>query len=242
KQDLTSSVLGVIEAVLASVACSNYSVFFLTDGTTSASTVYNLQGHLQVPRGIGVFEVASDGQDNVTIKIQFAHVMSVIHQLRELSSHTIIVVISNDPAFLAAFNEWFLKTRLLVWSTRLLVVTRLPLPKLHHLQRTFSKMNAMLVISSDNDLGNISPREAQALRVASWTPTSGIILASNLPLFPDKFTKFPHRPTLLAASEGNPFNKIIAIEASEAPGKKSINFKGPVPNLMDYLAKALNFS
>ncbi|XP_042213239.1 uncharacterized protein LOC121860196 [Homarus americanus] len=156
KQDLTSSVLGVIEAVLASVACSNYSVFFLTDGTTSASTVYNLQGHLQVPRGIGVFEVASDGQDNVTIKIQFAHVMNVINQLRELSSHTVIVVISNDPAFLAAFNEWFLKTRLLVWSTRLLVVTRLPLPKLLHLQRTFSKMNAMLVISSDNDLGNIS--------------------------------------------------------------------------------------
>ncbi|XP_042233756.1 uncharacterized protein LOC121873944 [Homarus americanus] len=150
KQSTSSSVLGVVKEVLATLAYSKFSVFFLTDGSTSASTIFKLEEELPIPGGVGVFEVVVEGQYIDNINTQLSHVICVIKQLRQMSSHTTIVLISDDPAFLAAFAEWSLKSRLLVWSTRLLAVTRLPLQELHHLQRAFSKMNAVLAIINDD--------------------------------------------------------------------------------------------
>ncbi|XP_042230783.1 uncharacterized protein LOC121872174, partial [Homarus americanus] len=87
-----------------------------------------------------------------------------------------------------------------------------------------------------------NPSKDQAFQVASWTPHRGLVLITHLPLFPEKFSKFPHRPSLLAASEVNPFNRIITVQDPGVPGGQKFEFKGPVPNLMDYLAKALNFT
>ncbi|KAK4327277.1 hypothetical protein Pmani_002218 [Petrolisthes manimaculis] len=59
-----------------------------------------------------------------------------------------VVVVSDDQEFLATFAEWSLKGRLLVWSTRLLVVTRLPREDLVILLSslwTFSMTNAMVL-------------------------------------------------------------------------------------------------
>ncbi|XP_045111736.1 glutamate receptor 2-like [Portunus trituberculatus] len=58
------------------------------------------------------------------------------------------VVVSQEPEFLTAFAEWSLKGRLLVWSTRLVVVTRLLLPQLQALLPTywtFSMMNTVFL-------------------------------------------------------------------------------------------------
>ena len=55
---------------------------------------------------------------------------------------------SYDPAFLAAFAEWSLRGRLLVWATKLLVVTRLAIRHLETLLPaywTFSMMNAVFL-------------------------------------------------------------------------------------------------
>ncbi|XP_069939959.1 probable glutamate receptor [Cherax quadricarinatus] len=171
--------------------------------------------------------------------------------LRQVSSYTIIVVISDDPAFLAAFFEWSLKVRLLVWSTRLLAVTRLRLPQLQLHYTSFSKMNAILLIINGKST-NIrckmyihlpySPSGTQPLWVASWTPGRGFLYTSNLPLFPEKFSRFQHRPHLLVASEGNAFHKMKVCDDPEAPGVPRIHFTGPMAQLLDYLAKALNFS
>ncbi|KAK3885058.1 hypothetical protein Pcinc_010712 [Petrolisthes cinctipes] len=60
----------------------------------------------------------------------------------------VVVVVSDDQTFLATFAEWSLKGRLLVWSTRLLVVTRLPREDLVIILsslRTFSMTNAMML-------------------------------------------------------------------------------------------------
>ncbi|XP_042233410.1 probable glutamate receptor isoform X2 [Homarus americanus] len=242
KNDTTPAVVRVMEQVLSTVAYSDYSISFLTDGFTSASTVYKLVDQLRIPGGVGIFEVAGERPE-----IQLSLVIDHIKRLRELTSHTTVLVISDDPAFLAAFAEWSLKGRLLVWSTRLLAVTRLTLSELHPLHRAFSKSNAMLLIFKDES-ANIrcnmyvhlpySPKEAKALKVATWTPRQGLTLTTHLQLFPNKFSK----PTLLAASEVNPFNKIITIQDAKAPGGQRSIYKGPVPELMAYLAKGLNFS
>ncbi|XP_042210298.1 uncharacterized protein LOC121858137 [Homarus americanus] len=294
KQSTSSSVLGVVKEVLATLAYSKFSVFFLTDGSTSASTIFKLEEELPIPGGVGVFEVVVEGQYIDNINTQLSHVICVIKQLRQMSSHTTIVLISDDPAFLAAFAEWSLKSRLLVWSTRLLAVTHLPLEKLHHLQRAFSKINAVLAIINDDStnhrnilidfyeqcVGKISvlmkPMRYYGERPASLadatsvhvTPTYSAMNASvactctcpttqcdqafqvgllDAPpaLFssltsalPEKFSKFPHRPSLLAASEVNPFYRIITVQDPGVPGGQKFEFRVPVPNLMDYLAKS----
>ncbi|XP_042233827.1 uncharacterized protein LOC121874014 isoform X2 [Homarus americanus] len=194
KQRFESSVFEMMEAVLTRVTYSDYSVFLLTDGSTSPSTVYKLADCLRIPGGVGTFEVTTNDEDASSMEIQLSHLIN----LRELSSHTTIVVISDDPAFLTAFAGWSLKSGLIVWSTRLLAVTRLPLRELHDLQRAFSKMNAVLAIINDNS-ANIkcsmyihlpySPPGSQVLKVASWTPHRGLALTTHLPLFPEKFSK-----------------------------------------------------
>ncbi|XP_069190901.1 probable glutamate receptor [Procambarus clarkii] len=244
--DSESTVPGVIEAVLSAASRPSYSVIFITDLTISTIT-----DHLRIPGGVGSFVKGFDS--NATTETFFSVMFPDIKRLRQRSSYPTVVVISDDLAFLATFVKWSLKGRLLVWSTRLLVVTRLPLHHLHHHYTAFSKMNAMLlIIHDDDDIASIrcnvyvqlpfSPRGTQPLWVASWTPQRGLALTSSLPLFPDKFSRFIHGPTLVAASEGNPFYTMQVTNDPKVPGRQTVRFAGPMAELMDYLAAALNFS
>ncbi|XP_071545444.1 uncharacterized protein [Panulirus ornatus] len=212
---------------------------------------YHQVSHLRSPWGVAVFKVAADGHNPDRMQEQLFQVISDARRLRLLSWCATLVVASDDPAFLAAFAHWSLKGRLLVWSTRLLVLTRLPLPELQYLHKTVSMMNAMLAIVDDStnfircsmyvQLPYLPP-DTTALRIATWTPQQGIALTSHLPLFPDKFSKFLVRPNLFAASEENACNVIGTEEDAEAPGGQRITFAGPIPNLLNHLANALNFS
>ncbi|KAG7162319.1 Glutamate receptor-like 25, partial [Homarus americanus] len=87
-----------------------------------------------------------------------------------------------------------------------------------------------------------NPQGAQALRIASWTPHRGLTLTTHYSLFPDKFDKFPQKPTLKAATEVNPINKMITLDNDEALEGERFKFTGPAPELIDYLARAMNFS
>ncbi|KAG7174135.1 Glutamate receptor ionotropic, kainate 4-like 11 [Homarus americanus] len=188
------------------------------------------------PCGVGLFEVAVDGQDANVTQAQLSRVVDEARRLRQVSWCVTVVVVSDDPAFLATFAEWSLKGHLLVWSTRLLAVTHLPLPDLRYIHRTFSRMNAMVVIVEDAPetlkcnvyihLPYSSP-EDRAMRLAFWTPQRGLTLNTHLPLFPDKYSKFLHRPILAVAAE------YIHVQKS-AQGQKS--------HMMDYLSQGLNFT
>lgn len=73
-------------------------------------------------------------------------------QVRQLSLCTTVVVVSHNPVFLVAFAERSLRGRLLVWATRLVVVTRLPLSEIRTLlpaQWTFSMMNTIFLNTKD---------------------------------------------------------------------------------------------
>ena len=56
-----------------------------------------------------------------------------------------VVVVSDDPAFLAAFAHMSLKRHAVRWSTKILVLTRLSLSHLGGLHDLLSNRNAMLL-------------------------------------------------------------------------------------------------
>lgn len=67
-------------------------------------------------------------------------------QLRESSWSVTIVLVSDNPSFLAAVADWSFHYRLLQWPTRFLALTRGPLPQLAGLHQSFSMMNALLLL------------------------------------------------------------------------------------------------
>ncbi|KAK3886691.1 hypothetical protein Pcinc_009157 [Petrolisthes cinctipes] len=116
--------------------------------------------------------------------------------VRQVSRSVTVVVVSSEPAFLSTFVELSLKGRLLVWSTRLLVLTRLPLHKLNQIRNTLAITNSMLILLSffpslRCDVYVELPYHVQEepVRVASWNLERGIILSGHLTFFPDKFTR-----------------------------------------------------
>ncbi|XP_069941768.1 glutamate receptor-like [Cherax quadricarinatus] len=280
----SSSVELLVKAVLTDQSQFSHSVFFFTDGTTSASTMFSIIDHLDIPAGVGTFEAEvsvldinkTDTQvsqvipharrsvsfdivnliqlDVLVIKVELGEdtlTGNLIWPIRQLSPYTTIVVISDELEFVSSFVKWSLKGRLVVWSTRLLTVTRLTLAHLQPYYTSLSKMNVMLLIikeSQDELRCNMyvhlpfTPQETLPLRVGYWTPQRGLLLTSHLPLFPEKFSKFIHQPHLLAASEESPLHRMMMIDDPVTPGKQIFYFGGPMEDLLDYLAKALNFT
>ncbi|XP_069941778.1 glutamate receptor ionotropic, delta-2-like [Cherax quadricarinatus] len=162
--------------------------------------------------------------------------ISEAKRLRQVSWCVTVVVVSDDTVFLAAFAEWSLKGRFLVWSTRLLLVTHLPLQQLQQLHATFSMTNSMLLIIKNTASAvrcsifihlPFSLREAKALKIASWTAYHGLTLATNLSLFPDKFSPFIEKPTLAVA--------VDQTHVREIQNRKT-------DDMMDYFAHSINFT
>ncbi|XP_053626541.1 probable glutamate receptor [Cherax quadricarinatus] len=237
-------IIQVLEDVLVAGSHESYSVIFFTDGSTSPSTVFMINDHLKFP-GVSFFEVMTIGLD-INKEKNFCMLLDQVKLLRQVSSYTTVVVVTDDLTFLAAFLKCSLKGRVLVWSTRLLIITRTRLVDVQDLQAELSKLNSMMLIISDyttNIRCNIyihlpySPRGSQVLQVAHWAPSQGLIFTSNLPLFPDKYSKFFRRPHLLVAVEETAFSKLIK---GKEPGASK--FLGSLPQMIDQLSKVMNFT
>ncbi|XP_042231336.1 ionotropic receptor 93a-like [Homarus americanus] len=193
---------GGVGAVLEAVSQPTCSLI-ITDGTTSTSTILKEESVVRgTPLGVAVFEVAVDDQDsNVTLTL-LPYLLHQARQMRMRSWCKQVVVVSHDPVFLANFAEWSLKGRLLVWATKLLVVTSLPLPQLHALLSshwTFSMMNTILLNLEDtppNLRASVytylpySPEGNQAVKVAAWKPGSGLVLLKGRSLYSPKYSNF----------------------------------------------------
>ncbi|XP_071535588.1 probable glutamate receptor [Panulirus ornatus] len=171
--------------------------------------------------------------------------------LRQLTRCVTMVVVSNDPAFLAAFSQSSIRSSLLVWPVKLLAVTEIPLVELQYLHETLSMTNSVLLVIKDKSDSlscrmyirlPYSPEEAQALRLASWTPHQGLTLTTHLPLFPDKFSKFVSAPTLVVAVEVMPYHYVSVLERDESLRGEWITFTGVMANLVDYMSTSMNFS
>ena len=58
----------------------------------------------------------------------------------------VVVVVSDDPAFLAAFAQEARAGRLFVWATRLIVVTDSAPHPLHSIHQTLAFTNSLLLL------------------------------------------------------------------------------------------------
>ncbi|XP_045114477.1 uncharacterized protein LOC123506447 isoform X3 [Portunus trituberculatus] len=113
----------------------------------------------------------------------------------------LVVVFSDNPTFLSVFAEMADEGRLMVWETKLLVITRLPLSSVEDLMQnywTFSMMNTMFMkiketagINHCQLYGNMpySPSGAQLVRLASLRPGHLLVFLKNRTLFPEKYEK-----------------------------------------------------
>ncbi|XP_071540849.1 probable glutamate receptor [Panulirus ornatus] len=236
---------GAVKAVLAREQPPYCSVILLTDGTTSATTVFTELGRLRIPLGLAVFEVPGKSKGSNTT---LSWMVGEARQLRQVSGCVTVLVVSDDPAFLAASAEWSLKVRLLTWSNKLLAVTRRPLQDLPHLYTSFSMINSMLIIVDTSapfprcDIyahPPYRPPEAQVVPIASWSTIRGLTLATHLPLFPEKFSKFVYGPSFLVVAMEYPF--YVERHPAWTPGQP-LNYKGPVIQLLALLANQSNFT
>ncbi|ROT79299.1 Variant Ionotropic Glutamate Receptor [Penaeus vannamei] len=225
---------------------------FLTDGSLSSYSLFQLKHRLPAPRGVGVFEVTrSDLEDNTT-EAKASSVIAEARKMRELSWCVNVVVLSDDPAFLASFAESSLRGRLLVWATRLLVVTRLPLQELRRLLAsswTFSMMNAM-VINLEERSGQFRYRiythqpyntpEGKLVHLATWAPEYGLYVKSGQRLFPEKFENFRGAEVGVTALPFQPY--WIEEETTGQDGALRKTYTGSDGLLLRTIAEGLNFT
>nr|XP_053655864.1 uncharacterized protein LOC128704756 [Cherax quadricarinatus] len=200
--DLVSVAGGAVGSVLEVVVETTCSLILLTDGTTSPSSIFEeTRKWSGCPWGVSVFQAAAgDLHDNVTITL-LSHLLYQARRVRVLSWCVRMVVVSQDPVFLATFAEISLKKRLLVWDTKLLVLTRLSLTQLHTLISsywTFTMMNTVFLNVDDAQILRArvytqlpySVEGAKMVQLAHWKPQRGLLCKPNVVLFPAKFSNF----------------------------------------------------
>ncbi|KAK8384549.1 hypothetical protein O3P69_014255 [Scylla paramamosain] len=140
------------------------------------------------------------------------------------------------------------------WSTRILVLTRLPLSHLGGLHGLLSNRNAMLLRIQDHKTSRsvrrvgvfvwqpYSARGSTPLRVATWTPHGRLTLASHMSLFPDKFSVFSSAPRLKVVVELLPGHSLSWVDDAGEPGGRRLEYTGYISDVVKYFATRMNFT
>ncbi|XP_063875820.1 uncharacterized protein LOC135108589 [Scylla paramamosain] len=214
------------------------------------SQVFGSGGEGSHELAIAFFEVPKNTR---TANLLESHMVNVVEQarwLRQSSWCVTVVVLSDDPIFLGAFAEASDKSRMLVWETRLIVVTRVTMPRLQTLLQdywTFSMMNTMFLTQEEKSIyrwqGYVhipySPTGAQVKRVGSWRQTNSILLADSQ-LFPEKYRSFHGMDVNMTWFPLPPYWMPVSESASEK--YKGSIFTGRDVIIIETIAQALNFS
>ncbi|XP_069982142.1 uncharacterized protein [Penaeus vannamei] len=239
------SALQAINAVLIPETRDFCSLLLFRDPLTASDISLDLK-LLSEQWSVREFEVETDSE-NTTLDISW--LIAEARKVRNSSYCTRVVVLSDDPAFLASFAESSLRGRLLVWATRLLVVTRLPLQELRRLLAsswTFSMMNAMALRIEDAFSSGVysylpySPSGARVVRVASWSSSRGLTIAGHRQLFPQKFSNFHGATVNITAL---PYRPYWIEKTKVAPNGTAVTtYTGSDALMMHAMAQALNFT
>ncbi|XP_037800843.1 uncharacterized protein LOC119595769 [Penaeus monodon] len=253
KQGILIQASDAVNAVLDTVSDSSCSLVLLSDGSTSSSSIYSVYQGMQSlagPMGVGVFEVTRENLNDTGA--QAGHIMKRVRELRLLSWCVTVLAVSEEPQFLVSVAEWAVRHRLLVWATRLLVLTRLPLEELKHIMVshwTFSMMNSMVLnVEERTDSARCgvfahlpySDLGPSTVRVATWSRARGLQLLSPLSLFPQKFLNFYGATVNVTALPFPPYWDTV--EESAPDGTTTKRFTGTDYLMLEAIAEALNFS
>ncbi|XP_042860396.1 ionotropic receptor 21a-like [Penaeus japonicus] len=248
--DFLAGAGGVVSAVLTEVVQPTTSVILLTDGSSSASAISQVVRQVEAPYGVGVFEARVGGWFANNTQNQLSEVVGRARKERLLSWNVCVVVASEDLNFLTSFAEVALQGRLLVWTTKLLLVTSVALQELRDVLRThwvFSMMNAVVVVLEDKAPIQkwgiyshlpYSPTGPQLARIATWTPDAGLRITSVHGLFPEKFSNFYGAVVNVTALPFPPYWSVLEEPSASSSGR----YSGTDFLLLEATAKALNFT
>ncbi|XP_068201562.1 ionotropic receptor 21a-like [Palaemon carinicauda] len=213
----------------------------------------NLQNHL-----LGIFRLRKDNYTNDTphyendLQLQLKDVVSMARSLRQRSKCVTVVVLNDDSNFLETFAEGSLGGRLLVWTSRLLVITRLSISRLRFLMAhywTFSMMNTIVLNlegESPSDKGGVyftSPydtSDSPIIQIATWSHKGGLRIKRKDDFYSEKFANFfgatvnvtalPYAPHWIETSEKQP------------DGTTTKMYGGTDYQLLSTIAASLNFT
>ncbi|XP_063596695.1 uncharacterized protein LOC134773424 [Penaeus indicus] len=202
--------------------------------------------------GVGIFRVADGDRDANATEDQLSQMVPLARQIRLSHRCTNVVVISRDLTFLYAFAKRSLRGRLLVWSTKLLLVTRQALQEVQKLLEahwTFAMMNAA-ILNLWEDAGGVrydvylhlpyGPDGEKSRRVASWTAGRGVALIAGRRLFPEKFLDFHGAEVGVTALPFLPFWDVTKEKGKD--GDEEERYTGTDYMLLETLARKLNFT
>ncbi|MPC18186.1 hypothetical protein E2C01_011062 [Portunus trituberculatus] len=253
---------GVAIALLRNPPSASCTTITITDGTTTSSEI--VKDHLGKSawnqwQVMTTFELDTKKR-NISINDGLSKLIPLARQVRLLSWCSMVVVVSLDPDFLVAFAEWSLKGRLLVWTTKLVVVTRLTIPQLQALLSahwTFSMMNTVFLnIEGESKQPRrcvmyvyrygmytylpYSINGAQMVKIAFWTTAHGFKHISSVSYFNDKFENFYGAKVSVTSGTYMPYwdeEEVLA-----ADGSKTIVYRGSDYRMVDAIASVLNFT
>ncbi|KAK8374544.1 hypothetical protein O3P69_007813 [Scylla paramamosain] len=251
-QSVSEAVKDVVVRAAGHAGPAGLTVIMMTD---AAAPGFLLDVETQLPRQGGVWSTSWTSvllrlpETGDALNTTEPHLSSVLLQARQVRHHSrgvMVVVVSASDAFLALFAKWALERRLLVWATRLLVVTTLPLSHLLLAARThwsFSMMNTMLMnvehTPSFLRCGvythlPYTERGPRVLRVATWTSARRLTPTHTLPLFPQKYSNFYGRDVNVTALPFPPY-----WDERESPRGR---YHGTDYLMITAIAQALNFT
>ncbi|XP_069156905.1 ionotropic receptor 21a isoform X2 [Procambarus clarkii] len=242
--DLVDVASSVVNAVLRASSSSECSVILLLDPHSTPSTLSKVVREVEAPAGVAVFQLEDEDTNNT-------HLVQMVENMRRVRQVTwclTVVVASNQPAFIAEFAELSVAGRLLVWRTRLVVVTRLARSQLHGLitnHWTFTMMNSMIL-----NLERLHPprfgvfthlpyhqNKTVVVRLATWTQAAQLTYTTHLQFFPDKYSNFYGGRVTVTALPFPPY-------WIEEDGNKSSStqYYGTDYLMLETIAKTLNFT
>ncbi|XP_064109541.1 glutamate receptor ionotropic, kainate 2-like [Macrobrachium nipponense] len=157
-----------------------------------------------------------------------------------------LIAVSDDQKNLSYIVEGAVGNNVLIWPTRLLIVTHLSLRELHHLRKSLSVSNAMVMELTKNSrrcgVYLYLPYSHRVVLSASWTESTGLDVYGDQQLFPNKFKKLRDGAEIVVAGNNLPPHISIQEVAKENGQGREFLYSGPVMRLLRILATNVNFT
>ncbi|XP_063889393.1 uncharacterized protein LOC135116116 [Scylla paramamosain] len=240
-----------LDVVLAEASVSHCSLIFIMDKTSSYFyEALRIRVSARKTGGDVVFDVADDR--SIGVNLTMTQVVAQARKMQLMSWCTLVVVFSDNSTFLSVFAEIADKGRLMVWETKLLVITRLPLSNLQDLLQnywTFSMMNTMFLELNTSSGENhcriyghmpYGPNGSHVAQLASLNSGHVLVNLGDRTLFPEKYNNFHGMKVNLTWIPLTPYWMVMKRPGPN--GTEVTTFSGREYWIMENIALILNFS
>ncbi|KAK8384922.1 hypothetical protein O3P69_014469 [Scylla paramamosain] len=192
--------LAAVQDVWASQRQHQCPALLLSDNPSQVALTFVKEAEEKLsPRGIVVFLVTPQHRQGNGTLVYLRAMVDKVRQMGGVWHCLLVVVVSDDPAFLSAFAHLSLRRHALRWSTRILVLTRLPLGHLDGLHGILSNRNAMLLLAHRGQKTRyryvLSPDRTFGTKIpdGSWTGMMGMVVREEVHFAAGPFMLSPER-------------------------------------------------